>query len=459
MLIKGAQIEVEVSGVDVDGAGVAATEPPLHVPYALPGERVVTEVVHVSPHGTAAWGRLCALKTPSPARVAPACRAFGRCGGCLLQHWEGAAQLAWKRARLVEALGSLAGEVLPTVASPRSLGYRNRSKLVWGMEAGEGEEGEGRRVVLGAYAPRSHDIVDLAGCAIAEPPLDEVAVRLAELARALGVSIHEERRAEGDLRYALLRVNWQGEVQVMLVVARRGRPEVAALGRALRAACPAVLGVVENFQPARGDALVGRDSDDVVLAGAPMLEERVGAVRLLVSPRAFLQVNRGVAERLYADVARAAALTGAERVIDVYCGVGGIALTLAPRATSVLGLEEEPAAVQDATAAAALGGVGHARFRAGDAARLLGEMAGHNQRADVVVLNPPRKGVAAEVLTAAVTLGPRTLLYVSCSPDSLARDLGRLAAQGYQCRRVTPYDMLPHTPHVEALAELTPAVA
>lgn len=453
MLIKGVQIEVEVSGVDVDGAGVAATEPPLHVPYALPGERVVAEVVHVSPHGTAAWGDIRALKTLSPERVAPACRAFGRCGGCVLQHWDGTAQLTWKRERLVQALGSLAGEVLPTVASPRAFGYRNRSKLVWGMEEGGGEEA---RVVLGAYAPRSHDIVDLAGCAIAEPPLDEVAARLAELARGLGVSIHEERRAEGDLRYALLRVNWRGEVQVMLVVARRGRPEVAALGRALRAACPAVLGVVENFQPARGDALVGRDTDDVALAGEPMLEERIGSVRLLVSPRAFLQVNRGVAERLYAGVARAAALTGAEQVIDVYSGVGGIALTLAPKAASVVGIEEEPAAVQDATAAAALGGVGHARFLTGDAARHLGEIAGRNERAHVVVLNPPRKGVAAEVLTAIAALGPRTLLYVSCSPDSLARDLGCLAAQGYECRRVTPYDMLPHTPHVEALAELIP---
>ncbi|HEX2570173.1 MAG TPA: 23S rRNA (uracil(1939)-C(5))-methyltransferase RlmD [Polyangia bacterium] len=453
MLIKGAQIEVEVSGVDVEGAGVAATEPPLHVPYALPGERVIAEVLHVSPHGTAAWGRLHALKTPSPERVAPACRAFGRCGGCVLQHWEGAAQLAWKRERLAQALGPLAGEVLPTVASPRALGYRNRSKLVWGVDDGDG------RVVLGAYAPRSHDIVDLAGCAIAEPPLDEVAARLAELARALGVSIHDERRAEGVLRYALLRVNWRGEVQVLLVVAQRGRPEVAALGHALGAACPSVLGVVENFQPARGDALVGRDSEDVVLAGEPMLEERVGAVRLLVSPRAFLQVNRGVAERLYADVARAAALTGAEQVIDVYSGVGGIALTLAPGASSVIGIEEEPAAVRDAAAAAALGGVGQARFLAGDAARLLGEMARHHQRADVVVLNPPRKGVAAEVLAAVEALRPRTLLYVSCSPDSLARDLGRLAAQGYPCRRVTPYDMLPHTPHVEALAELTPGPA
>lgn len=187
-----------------------------------------------------------------------------------------------------------------------------------------------------------------------------------------------------------------------------------------------------------------------------MLEERIGSVRLLVSPRAFLQVNRGVAERLYAGVARAAALTGAEQVIDVYSGVGGIALTLAPKAASVVGIEEEPAAVQDATAAAALGGVGHARFLTGDAARHLGEIAGRNERAHVVVLNPPRKGVAAEVLTAIAALGPRTLLYVSCSPDSLARDLGCLAAQGYECRRVTPYDMLPHTPHVEALAELIP---
>jgi 23S rRNA (uracil1939-C5)-methyltransferase len=174
-----------------------------------------------------------------------------------------------------------------------------------------------------------------------------------------------------------------------------------------------------------------------------------------LSPRAFLQLNREVARRLYADVAEAAALVGGERVIDVYSGVGGIALTLAPHAREVVGIEEDAAAVADARAGADLTGVDNAHFHAGDAARLLADAAVTGERADVVVLNPPRKGCDPSVLAAAARLAPRTIAYVSCSPPSLARDLAQLAALGYRPRAVTAYDMLPHTPHVEALAVLT----
>lgn len=447
-MIKGTRIDLRVDGIDDDGAGVGEVEGRrVHVAFALPGERVEVEIDHLSPHGREAWGRLLEVSAPSPSRVAPACAAWGRCGGCVLQHLAYEEQLHHKRLRVARDLAAagVRAEVEPCVASPHPLHYRDKSKLT-AARAGD-------RVVLGAYAPRSHEVVDLAGCAVAERPLDEVAQAVAELATRLGVAPYDELRGDGDLRHVVLRVNFRGEVLAVLVVARRGAHGVAALAARLMEARPEVVGVVENLNAARGNALYGESEPDLVLEGAQAVEEDVGTVRLRLSPRAFFQLNRGMAARIYTDVAVAAALTGVERVIDVYSGVGGIAMTLAPRAWSVVGIEEHAGAVADAAAAADLNGVANARFHAGDAAALLADTEVIGDRADVVVLNPPRKGCGLEVLEAAARLAPRTLLYVSCSPATLARDLIRLAALGYgRVRGVTPYDMLPHTPHVEALA-------
>jgi 23S rRNA (uracil1939-C5)-methyltransferase len=190
----------------------------------------------------------------------------------------------------------------------------------------------------------------------------------------------------------------------------------------------------------------------VPLAGATALEERVGTVRLRLSATAFFQVNRQVAGRIYEELRQSAALTGAERVVDCYSGVGGIALTLASGAREVVGIEERSAAVADARASAELSGVSNARFVCGDVAEHLSGLRG----AAVVVLNPPRRGCSPAVLEAAARLGPRLLAYVSCAPETLARDLELLLQRGLRPRRVIPYDMLPSTPHVEALALLTP---
>jgi 23S rRNA (uracil1939-C5)-methyltransferase len=288
-------------------------------------------------------------------------------------------------------------------------------------------------------------LVDLAGCRVAEPPLDDTAEALRQNAAA-AVAPYDEASGSGLLRYAILRVNFRGQVLVTLVTAQRAWPDGAALARALKAARPEVIGVVQNVNPSRGNALYGDEQH--LLDGEPALEEQVGGVRLRLSATAFFQVNRAVAERLYADARVAAGLARHERVVDCYAGAGGLALTLAPDAREVIGIEEHPAAVADACAAAALAGKEHARFVCGDAAAQLGTV----ERADVVVVNPPRKGCAPAVLDEIARLGPRRVLYVSCAPDTLARDLARLGRHGYRTVLCRPYDMLPQTPHVETLA-------
>jgi 23S rRNA (uracil1939-C5)-methyltransferase len=445
----GDALSLACDDLDDEGAGLAAHGGArIHVAAALPGEHILATVTHVSSHRPEAWARLDGIERASPDRRPPACAAFGSCGGCALQHLDVTAQLTWKRARLRRALAAYPAlaetPVDEGVPSPRALGYRNRSKLVCAARDG--------RVVLGAFAPRSHDVVDLAGCRVSEAPLEELAGALRVLLASGDVTPYDERTFTGDLRHVVLRANHAGEVLVVFVVARRDAPGLAALARRLRALRPEVVGIVENVNRTRGNVIYGQgDDDERVLEGQGTLEERVGDVRLRLSPRAFFQANRDVAALAYAALVRAVDARPGERVVDAYCGVGGIGLTLARAEVEVVGIEEHAAAIEDASASAALNGCAlKVRFVAGDVAVGLHDV----PRADVVVLNPPRKGCGPAVVTEVVRLGPRVIAYLSCDPDTLARDLAALAEREYRVRNVTPFDMLPHTPHVEALAIL-----
>jgi 23S rRNA (uracil1939-C5)-methyltransferase len=451
----GDRLPVTCAELDDLGTGVGEVDGQrVHVAGALPGERVTAVVEHVSRQSPTVWARLATVEAPSPERRPPACAAFGACGGCVLQHFAYEAQLDWKRRRVARALGArpaLAGVTVDAcVASPRPLGYRNNSKLV------VARMGDGGPLVLGGYAPRSHEVVDLAGCRIAEPPLDETAAALRALLEEAEVRPYDERTMTGDLRHVVLRSNHAGQVLAVWIAARPlvDGPALAGRFRALR---PEVVGVVEHLNQTRGNVLFAESGGDNerILDGAGTLEDQmeVGghSVRLTLSPGAFFQANRGVAALAYSAIARALALRPADRVVDAYCGAGGIALALAPDAGEVIGVEFHAGAVASATASTARSGIANARFLAGDAAAALAGI----DHADLVVLNPPRKGCATAVLDEVVRLAPRAITYLSCDPDTLARDLALLAARGYRCDAVTPFDMLPHTPHVEALALLS----
>jgi 23S rRNA (uracil1939-C5)-methyltransferase len=445
---KGDRLRLHLAGLDEEAAGLGLQDDVrVHVAGALPGEDVEATVAHVSPHRPDAWAELLTIAQPSPLRVAPVCPAYGECGGCTLEHMVYDEQLRWKSAHVQAELARvpvLAGLVVaPCVASPRPLGYRNKSKLVYAVD-------EAGRPLLGAYAPRSHRVVDLSGCRVAEPPLDEVAVALKALLGHHKIAPYDERSGQGVVRYAILRVSHLAQVLVTLVTATEAFAEGETIARALMAERPDVLGVVQNINVSKGNTLYGLQ--ERLLAGVATLEERVGPVYLTLSSTAFFQVNRDIAARIYDDLAQAAALTGQERVVDAYAGVGGIALTLARGAGEVIGIEEHAHAVADAQAAALLNHATRARFAVGDVAQVLAGL----DAADVVVLNPPRRGCAATVLQAVARLQPRLVAYVSCAPETLARDLGILAGLGLQTRSVQPYDMLPQTPHVESLALLTP---
>ncbi len=486
-LNRGHRLTLRAEHLDHAGAGVARFEDvAIHVAGLLPGEEAEARVQHRSPHTADVWADLVTRRSAAPERVIPVCPGYGQCGGCMMQHLSYEAQRVWKRELLVRALvraGVPVKEVPACVAAGEAEGlrYRNRSKLV-AVQRGD-------RVVLGAYAPRSHEVVDMDGCRIVEPVLDRVAGGIATLWGQLGLSVYDEGTGLWGLRYVLLRdgvVQGRGQVQVSLVLGEIGElGPLRELAERLVAAHPEVSGVVLHENRAQGNVLLqaeplGRATrlgpedagmnaqgpEDRVLFGEAAIWDDVGPVRLRISPRSFLQVNREVAARIYADVAEALAPQPGEALLDLYCGVGGIALCLWHRQrglAAIVGVEENPAAVADAVAGAERAGVsaGQARFLCGDAAAVLGRMgdaAGQEgeimARPTLVVLNPPRRGCDGEVLKRVAALGPRALAYVSCDPDTLARDLVFLQEHGYQVVRVTPYDMHPHTAHVEAVALL-----
>jgi 23S rRNA (uracil1939-C5)-methyltransferase len=444
---KGETVTLTCSALDVEGAGVGQKDGlRVHVAGALPSEAVRATIAHVSPHRPDAWATLDRVESASPSRVAPVCPGFGQCGGCVIQHLAYEAQRTWKWERVAnQIIGNPALQsvpVAPCVASPRPLGYRNRSKLVYARIGG--------KRVLGAYAPRTHVVVDMAGCKVAEAPLDEIARALTDVLDELNVEPYDEPTGAGELRYVILRVNHLQEVLVTLVTPHRDWPTGVKVAERLRALKREVVGVVQNVNPGKGNAIYGREN--LPLDGRATLDDKVGSAFVRLSPTAFFQVNRDVATILYADLLAASGLTGTERVVDCYTGVGGVALTLASRAAEVIGIEENPSAVEDALASAHLNHANRTRFVCGDAAEKLGEL----DAADVIVLNPPRRGCAPAVLEATARLRPRLILYVSCSPETLVRDLGLLRQKGFVTHSVRPYDMLPQTPHVEALAVLTP---
>jgi len=433
------------------GDGPAAEDPRsllIHVPGVLPGERCTAAITHVSQHRAEAWATLSARKDNSPARVVPACAAYGHCGGCTLQHWSSDAQLAWKHRRLA-ALLATAPEVPalalgPPVPSPRPLGYRNKGKWVVGQNK--------EQLVLGAYQPRSHTIVDLRGCAMLEPSVAEAAEVLRSLITSATTPLqpYDEATGTGDLRHVVIRGNERGETLVVLVARTRESEAAAALAATLPGRLPHLVGVVLNVNASRGNAIFGQE--DHLLMGQSWLADRLGDVRLRLSARAFFQANREVATAAYRKIAEAAAIAPGEKVIDAYCGIGGIGLTLGRQGARVFGIEEHAAAVDDALLAAHLNGVAEATFVAGGVAAHL-RAAGE---ASVVVLNPPRKGCAPPVLQAAAQARPRLIAYLSCRPATLLRDLVQLSALGYETHSLAALDMMPQTPQIEALALLRP---
>jgi 23S rRNA (uracil1939-C5)-methyltransferase len=414
---------------------------------ALPGEVLVARVTYVGRREAFANIIKC-LKTSSDRETAPACGLGRACDGCSLMQMRYPAQLAWKKNLVTKELRNYPSlgevQIFDTIASPKQLNYRNTAKLVIA--------GKFSDPVIGIYRRNTHDVLEIEDCQLHHPLINKV-VKAAKAGIKKGkVPVYNPKSEMGLLRYLVVRVaEPSDQVMVVLVTSEQGYNEMHHLAKFIQQAVPEVAVVAQNINNSTGNVIFGHK--DRFLTKAQTLRAYVGDKTFNLSPNSFFQVNSGAAQIIYEKVRELARLSGAERVIDVYCGIGGISLYLADQAKEVVGIEFVEAAVADATHNATLNHAENCSFEAGDAVHLIDEI-GEEGGADLIVLNPPRKGCDPKVLKSVAALNPERIIYVSCSPETLARDLDILSRLGYRTVEVHPVDMFPQTVHVEDVALL-----
>jgi len=447
-LHSGQTLELQIAATTNEGFGVSMHEGKrVLVAGGLPGELLVARVTYVGRREAFAHTLKC-LKTSPDRQLSPACSLGRVCDGCGLMQMSYPAQLAWKKSLMTRELRkypSLAeAQVQDTIASPKELNYRNSAKLV--------VAGKYSDPVIGIYRRNTHEVLEIDDCPLHHPLINRV-VKAAKIGIKKGkVPIYNQSSEMGLLRYLVVRVAEPSDrVMVVLVTSDQGYNEMHHLAKYIQEAVPEVAVVAQNINNSTGNVIFGHK--DRFITKAQTLRAYLGEKSFSLSPHSFFQVNSGAAEIIYQKVRELAALKGSERVIDVYCGIGGISLFLADQAREVVGIEFVEAAVADAKENAALNRAANCRFVAGDAARLLDEI-GEEGGADLIVLNPPRKGCEEKVLQSAAAINPARIIYVSCSPETLSRDLDILSRLGYRTLQVQPVDMFPQTIHVEDVALL-----
>ncbi len=445
---KNDRLTVFVEDLTHDGQGVAKVDGyPLFIKGALPDEEVEVHVVKaLKKYG---FAKLIEVLKPSPFRVAAPCPVFETCGGCQLQHlsYEGQLMVKEKQVRsAMERIGKLHTTVLPVKGMENPWRYRNKSQVPFGMEDG--------RVVAGFYKSGSHEIADTPTCLIQSEAADRLMVALKERALEFGLQPYDEKTGQGQLRHLVVRTGYvSGETMVVLVTKSRKISQPEKLIQLIREIEPSTVSIVQNINPARTNVIFGEQN--FVHWGKSHIVDSIGSIQFEISARSFYQINPVQTQVLYQQALDYAELTGEETVMDAYCGIGTISLFLAQRAKSVLGVEIVPPAVEDARRNAILNGFDNATFEIGAAEDVIDVWYEAGQLPDVVVVDPPRKGLDGKLIDTLITHKPRRIVYVSCNPATLARDLRLLEDGGYTVHEVQPVDMFPHTTHVECVTYLT----
>ncbi|WP_246329739.1 23S rRNA (uracil(1939)-C(5))-methyltransferase RlmD [Geomonas limicola] len=447
-LHSGKIIEVSIASTSNDGFGVAQYEGSrVLVAGGIPGEQLLVKITYVGRRES--FGNIMRCVKSSPEReTAPACQMGKCCDSCGLMQLRYPAQLSWKKdlvTRELRAYQSLAEvKIHDTIGSPKELNYRNSAKLV--------VAGKHSDPVIGIYRRNTHDVLEIADCPLHHPLINKV-VKVVKAGIKKGkVPIYNPKSEMGLLRYLVVRVAEPSDkVMVVFVTSEQGYNEMHHLAKHVQQAIPEVVVVAQNINNSTGNVIFGQK--ERFITKAQTLYAKLGNKTFSLSPHSFFQVNSGAAQIIYEKVREFAKLTGTERVLDVYCGIGGISLFLADKADEVVGIEFVDSAVADAMQNAALNGIDNCDFEAGDAAKIIEEI-GHEGGAHLIVLNPPRKGCEEKVLKSVAGIKPQRIIYVSCSPETLARDLDILSRLGYRTLEVQPVDMFPQTVHVEDVALL-----
>lgn len=442
------QIKIEAMGNAGEGIGKIDGYP-LFVKDALPGDLAEVRVTKVKK--TYAFARLERVLEASPDRTEPRCPLHRRCGGCQIQALSYEKQLEYKEQKVREDLIRIGGfadpPVFPVLGMDEPYHYRNKAQFPFGRD----REG---RIVTGFYAGRTHTIVPGTDCAIGVPENKQILELILDFMEKHGIAPYDETTGKGLLRHALIRKGFAtGELMVCLVINGRSFPHVEELADSLFE-IPGMTSFSLNVNQKNTNVILGEEV--IPVRGQTYITDRIGGVSYQISPLSFYQVNPVQTEKLYRTALEYAGLTGGETVWELYCGIGTISLFLARGAGQVYGVEVVPQAVEDARRNADLNGITNVVFYLGKAEEVLPEKYEKDGiRADVIVVDPPRKGCDSACLETMLRMEPERIVYVSCDPATLARDLKILCADGrYELSKVQPVDMFPHTAGIENVAQL-----
>ena len=498
---KNELFEVTIEDMSRDGEGIGHVDGlTVFVKDTAPGDRIRARLTKEKKN--LAYGRLEEVLEPSPHRVEPVCGKARSCGGCTMQHISYEKQLELKAAHVENCLRRIGGVenardlMGPILGMEYPYAFRNKMQFPVGTD----REGNPQ---LGFYAGRTHALIPLTDCPVGHPVNQVILQAVKEYIREASVPVYDEERHEGLLRHVLTRAGFgTGQVMVCLVVNGESLPKEELLTERLRAAVDGWYETaindrkrsgIDDSKESKNDDRQNKDADDRqrtsidsrwdkplrlasvcinintektnrilgyhsrVISGAPVIEDTIGDIRFEIAPESFFQVNPIQTEKLYGKALEYAGLTGEETVWDMYCGIGTISLFLAQKAKRVYGVEIVPQAIENAKRNAELNGFKNAEFFVGKAEEIVPKLYAEDPekyRADVVVVDPPRKGCDRALLDTLISMAPLRIVYVSCDPATLARDVAILREGGYQPQRVTPTDMFPQSSHVETVVLL-----
>ena len=446
---KNDTIKIHFEDLTHEGNGVGKIDGyPLFVPHGLPGEDAIVKVIKVNKNF--GFGKLIEVENKSPERVEPPCNVYYKCGGCQLQHMSYNLQLEMKRNQVKSVMKKVAHlehvPVHPTMGMNDPWRYRNKVSIPVGEKNGE--------LITGFYQQRSHRIIeDMETCVIQDEVNDRMIEAVRRIATKLGITAYNEKTDRGMLRHIMVRSGEVTKETMIVLVTRTSKlPNKEQLIKELTETYPNIKSIVHNINDRDTNVILGRKTK--VIWGEEYIHDKIGDITFGISALSFYQVNPSQTKVLYDKALEYAQIGADDVVVDAYCGIGTISLFLAQQAKKVYGIEIVPEAIEDAKKNAKLNNIENAEFVVGQAEKVLPEWKAEGFTPDVIVVDPPRKGCEVEFLDAIIQMQPKRVVYVSCNPSTLARDLRVLEDGGYETKEIQPVDMFPQTNHVEVVSQL-----
>ncbi len=446
MLYKNEEYKVNIDALSHDFSGIARIDGQVvFVPFALPDEKCLIKIVKTRKN--MAFGKLLKIIAPSSDRAEPFCPLFYKCGGCSCQHMSYEAGIAHKKRIVQDALAKIAGCDIPvadTIAALNPLHYRNKTSMPVGTE--------GAKPVAGFFYPRSHRIVPTNYCPIAKEESNKISAAVLKWMEKYGIPPYNEESHTGLIRHIVSRVNSAGEC-MCIIVSRSGKiPHINELIKLLKSELPNTVSLVVNVQGERGNRILG-DSCRVVY-GESHIKEKLCGLEFFISPLSFFQINTQQTEKLYSAALNMAGDLSDKQVLDLYCGSGTISLTAAKHAKHVRGIEIVPEAIRFARINQEHNKIANAEFFEGAVEKILPSWVEKDYKADLVILDPPRKGADKAALSAIAKSGAKKIVYISCYPATQARDIKILQENGYTPIKAVPVDMFCYTAGVESVVAM-----